>query len=70
MLNFSKSKLKLYPLTKFSAIKHAGQATNDHIRGQAKDPEAFNKSITEVSFNDLIMPKIVFVSARLNLPKN
>ncbi|KAL5267420.1 hypothetical protein ACHWQZ_G004455 [Mnemiopsis leidyi] len=33
------------------AIKVAGQATNDHIRGQAKDPEGFNKSITEVHMN-------------------
>ena len=39
---------EISPTHVFSAIKHAGQATNDHIKGQAKDPEAFNQSITEV----------------------
>ncbi|XP_063685744.1 vinculin-like isoform X7 [Bolinopsis microptera] len=33
------------------AIQHAGQATNEHIKGQATDPAAFDKSITEVHMN-------------------
>ena len=46
----------------------AGVATNEHIQGKAKDPFAFDKSITEVS--SVIERPVILIVSNLELVLN